>query len=110
MAQTIKLFQPLEKVHQSLGIQTSQPKSKDRVSLKCYFFLMSMIIYLISSLAFFMFDGESVAESGDSFYQVSTQIASIFHLITYIREVPEIRRLIRKFEDFIQKSKLTFSI
>lgn len=105
MAKPIKLFESLEKVYASMGIRTSQAKLKHRVSLNYYICLLSMATYLISSMAFFIFEAKSVAEYGDSFYIVSTEAALIFHLITYIRELPRYHQLIAKFQDFFQESE-----
>lgn len=69
-----------------------------------------MIIYTISSIAFLMLDSESVAERGDAFYQISTQIASISQVIIYCREVRKSRRMIRKFELFFAESELRMTL
>lgn len=108
MAKPIKLFQPTGKVNRLLGIQTLQPNLKDRVSFKWLFLLISMTIYLISSTAYFMLEAESVAERGDSFYEATSDISCIFHIITYCREAPELRQLIAKFENFFEESKSQF--
>lgn len=105
MAKAMKLFQPTEKMNQLLGIQTFQPKLKDRVSFKWLFLLISMTIYSISSSAFFMLEAESVTERGDSFYEATSDISCIFHIITYCREAPELRQLITKFENFFEESQ-----
>lgn len=109
MAKPIKLFQPLEKVYQSLGIRRYQPKLRDRVSPKCIFLLMAMAIYFTSSLVFCVSGAKSVAERGDSFYIVATQIALMYLIILYIREVPGMHQFTGKFENLFQQSKLTFS-
>lgn len=105
MARPIKLFHTLDKSYQLLGIRTSQTSLNDGVSPKCYFWLTIMTIYSILSMAFLLFEAKSVAEYGDSFYMVSTISALIFHIITYIREAPQMRQFLAKFEDFFQNSK-----
>lgn len=110
MAKPIKLFQPTEKVYRMLGIETSQPELKDRVSFRWFFLLTSMIIYLISSTVFLISEAKSVADLGDSFYEATSDISCIFHIITYCREAPKLRQLIGKFESFFQESKLRFSV
>lgn len=107
MAKSIKLFQPTEKVYELLGIETSQPTPRERVSFQWLFLLICTTIHFVSSLGFFMFEAKKVADRGDSFYQVSTQVATIFHIITYPREVPNIRQLIGKYEHFFEDSKFS---
>lgn len=65
-----------------------------------------MIVYMASSLVFFIFEAKSVAERGDSFFIVAMDIALIYQVVRYIREEPEIRQLTGKFESFIQESRL----
>lgn len=55
-----------------------------------------------------MLKAESVAERGDSFYEATSDISCMFHIITYCREAPELSRLIAKFEDFFEESKPRF--
>lgn len=105
MAKSIKLFQPLENVYQSLGIQTAQPRLYDRISVKCYLLLMSLAVISNLSVAYFLFASKSVAERGDAFYIGTSQYSNIFYIITYIGEAPKIRHLIRQFEAFFEKSK-----
>lgn len=110
MAKSIKLFVRLEKVYQSMGIETAQPKFKDRISIKCYIFLMGLTIISNSSIIYLIFEAKSVAERGDAFYIGTSQYSNIFYIITYIRQAPEIHYLIGKFEIFFQESNLMFSI
>lgn len=105
MAKSIKLFQQLENVYQSLGIRTSQPKFGDRVSFKCYLFLTSLAIISTFSVVYFLFAAKSVAERGDAFYIGTSQQSNIFYIITYIRGAPQIRHLIGKFEIFFAESE-----
>lgn len=101
----IKLFEIVEGAYQWLGIRRSESKLKDRVSLKCYFLLLTMSTYITASLAFCMFEAKTVAEHCDTFYNASTGIMLIFQISTYIREVPKSRQLTKKFENFLQESK-----
>lgn len=109
MASPIKLFKPLEEVYQILGIRRSEPKLSKRVSPRCFFLLSSLVIYAASSLAFFILRAKSVAEFGDTFYIASINAASIFLIITYVREVSELRQLTEKFEVHFQESELNFN-
>lgn len=108
MAKPIKLFQHLEIVYRALGIRTSEPELKNRISPKCYFWLISMAIYSTLSLAYFIFKAKYVAELGDTFYIASTSASGIFQIITHIREVLKLRQLNEKFETFFQEGKLEF--
>lgn len=106
MAKSVKLFQQVEKVFQSLGIRTAQPKLYDRISVKCYILLMSLSIISNSSMVYLLFAAKStVADRGDAFYIGTSQYSNIFYIITYIREAPKLRHLIGKFEIFFEESK-----
>lgn len=104
--ESVKLFQSIEMVFQLLGIQVSGPTLKDRVSLKFCFFVMSTVINLVSSFAFFLLEAKSVADCGDSFYQASCMAMMTFHVVTYCWKTLEIHQLIGQFEQFFEKSKL----
>lgn len=105
MAKSIKLFQPLEKVYQSLGIQMSQPKLKNRASVRCYIYSTVLIICLVASMEFFVSEGKSVGERGDAFYMIICFLSNLLYIITYIGEAPKIRQLVGKFEMFFEESK-----
>lgn len=104
-AKPIKLFEPLEGVYHSLGIQRSGPKLTDRTSLQWCYLLGAMITYSAASLAFCMFKAKTVAEKCDTFYNASTNAMLSFQMITYILEAPKLCRLIEKFESFFMESK-----
>lgn len=110
MAKSVKLFQQLEKVYQSLGIQMSEPKLKDRASLRCYIYTIILIVVSIASVKFFISGGKSVGDRGDAFFMITCIYSNLIFIITYIGEAPEIRQLIGKFEVFFEESKLPFSI
>lgn len=105
MTKTIILFQQLEKVYQSLGIQMSQPKLKDRFSLRCCIYSILLIVFSIAALVFFVSEGKTVGDRGDAFYMIICVYSNILYIITYIGEAPKIRRLIGKFEIFFEESK-----
>lgn len=105
MAKSVKLFQQLEKVYQSLGIQMSEPKLKDRASLRCYIYTIILIVVTIASVKFFISGGKSVGDRGDAFFMITCIYSNLI-----IGEAPEIRQLIGKFEVFFEESKLPFSV
>lgn len=106
MAKPIKLFQPIEMVFRSFGIRAFGPELMDRVSFKYFFFLICTLINVASSLGFFLFEANTVADCGDSFYQASTMSTMAFHLMTYCWKSLEIHRLIRQFDRLFKISKL----
>lgn len=56
-----------------------------------------------------MFEAKSVAEYGDSFYVGSTHCLLIFYYIKYLREMPQLRQLNGKFQQFFEESELIAS-
>lgn len=105
MDKSVKLFQPIEIVFPSFGIDPYGQKMKDRVSLKFFFFVACTSINCTAALAFFLFEGKSVADLGDSFYQASTMSVMTYHIINYCRISPAIHQLITQMEKFFEKSK-----
>lgn len=105
MVRTIKLFQRLDKVFESLGIYMSRPKLKDRLSFRCYIFTISLIIISHSTVVYFLFNAKSVADRGDAFYIWISQYSNLFYIVTYARQAPEIRHFIENFEKYFQNSK-----
>lgn len=110
MAKSVKLFQLLESVYESLGIQMAQPKLRGRVSFRCYIYSIVLIVSSIAAAVFFVSEGQSVGERGDAFYMIICVYSNILYIITYVGQAPEIRQLIGKFESFFQESKLPFCI
>ena len=104
MAQTIKLFQHLETVLQSMAVLPSGQNQNQMIFWKRVFYFLSMILYIIASLVYFVSEAKTVVEYGDSFYMFSTESTTTFYLFTYIRKIPRISAFIDKFNDFFQKS------
>lgn len=106
MAGSVKLFQHLETVFQSLAVLPSGRSHKQAIFWKRSFYFLSMILYVIGSLAFLMFEAELISEYCDAFYLFSTESATTCYLIIYIRTMPDISAFLDKLNIFFQESKL----
>lgn len=108
MAASLKLFQHLETILQSIAVSK---QSENKISERTIFwkrtcFFLSMILYMIASLAYFVFEATSIVEYGDSFYLFSTECIITFILFTYVQKNSKISTFIDKLNTFLQKSKL----
>lgn len=105
MTGTIKLFQHLGTVFQAITVLPSEQNQKRTIFWKRLFYFSSMILYVIGSLAFLMFEAKLISEYCDSFYLFSTESATTCYFVIYIRSMPEISAFLEKLNTFFQESK-----
>ena len=105
MAGSPKLFERLEKVLQSMAVPSSGQIPKSTIIWKRTFFFLSMILYIITSLVYFVFEAKLVSEYCDSFYLFTTESTTTFYLFTYIQKMPRIAAFIDKLNAFFEESK-----
>lgn len=106
----MKSFQSLSQFYQISGIFPLQPNQNCLLNSKNSYFLISMLTLLITTASFSFFKTASIADYGKSFYGViSVLIYSINFLITIYKST-DIFKLIDKFDKFMEKSKLFFSL
>ena len=104
MAESLKLFKRLEKILESMAVPSSGQIPKSTIIWKRTFFFLSMILYIIASLAYFVFEAKLVSEYCDSFYLFTTESTTTLYLFTYIRKMPRIAAFIDKLNDFFLES------
>ena len=106
MAGRLKLLQFTQKLYEDMGVYP--PKSNHfwhSINWRNASMFISLIQMLIFSLAFLIFEAETIVDAGSSFYVVNTELTcSIFFFINF-HNLPIILNLIEKFEDFIEQSK-----
>lgn len=109
MSGSIKLFQHLEKVFQSLTVLRSDQNRKKTHFWKRAFYFSSMILYVIGSLAYLVFESELTSEFCDAFYLFTTESATTCYLLIYIWKTPQIFAFLDSLNHSFQESKLIFS-
>lgn len=105
MTGSIKLFQHLETIFQLITVLPLVQKQKRAVFWKRLFYFLSMILYVIGSVAFLMFEAKVISEFCDAFYLFSTESATTCYLIIYIRTMPKISAFLNKLNAVFQESK-----
>lgn len=104
MAQTVKLFQLVQKIYKMMGICPSQPDQKYPFNLKTLIVLLIVIQFLLSSMAFLIFQADSTQERADSFYfSLSIANCAVYIIVSHWKIV-KILKLIESFEEFIEQS------
>lgn len=102
----MKLFQNVQKMYHQMGI--CSPQSSPNHSLwnaKIVFVFLVLTQSMTSSVVFFLFEANSVGQRADSFYVVLSIPVFLSHTAIIMRKIPDLQRLIEKFEQFIEKSK-----
>lgn len=69
------------------------------------FIFVSLLQMFISSLAFLIFEADTVMDAGKSFYCADTTLWCANFYLIQMWKMPEILKLIENFEKFIEESK-----
>lgn len=99
----IKLFQFVQNGYQIMGIYPSQSNRNVLLNAKNVYFSLTMIEMIISSMAFFVFQAESIEEFGQSFFVSITILYALVGLLITIWKIPNILMLIEHFDEFVGK-------
>lgn len=110
MAGKTQLFHSLRQLYQILGIYSSETNQTHLFNWRVIFVTSSMILAFITSFAFFLWEAETIDDYGTSFYGSITQLCSVHNFLTIVWKMPLILELFRKFETFIESSKLFYLI
>lgn len=107
MSESVKLFQTVRKFYVEVGIhQTSLPNRKFHLNFRNFFFLFSKLIMFTSICAYVLFQANSFDEYFLDFCAAVTYFNSIINHCLQIEKITKILELIRKFEGFIERSKI----
>lgn len=110
MANTLKLFQLAQVYYKTLGIYPTKPNQKYSFSATSFSILLIMAVDFISTATFFFLKAETTQEYSDSFYVSSSTFNFIICFAINVWKMSNILQLIGKYEEFVQKSKLLFSL
>ena len=108
MAGSIKLFQFVQKCHQTLGILPRQPNPKQKQlsshSIQAIF-LTCLAQYIFTTAAFLLFKAKSMFDYGFSFFILIGLANCIAIYLIFIWQSENTLKFIENCEGFIEKSK-----
>lgn len=104
MARLIKPFRIFRKLLRTMGIHLSEHNRNGSIKSKCLQLCLIKFIFLMSSMAFFIFRAETINEYGESFYVSVTEMAIASGFYSIISNLTSITSLIRKIDALMQKS------
>lgn len=107
MAKSLKVFQFLKKSYQTIGFHPSRSGQSFSFDLRNLFVLMSILQLCSSSLTYFLFGARSLFGYGASFYASITTLYAFIILSIKLRKISNILILIKKFEEYIERSKIS---
>lgn len=106
MTRSINLFRWIRKMYRTIGIHpVSQSRQSSLSKLRKIIVFMSLVIMLTASNAFILFEAETTAEQAAGFTTSALVTAILVLFFIIMLKVEKIIELIRKFEDFVEKSK-----
>lgn len=105
MAGQTKLFQSLRKYFQILGTLSLESDENPSINPRNAFVLFCYIQLFISSVAFTMFEAETVTDYGLNYYAYTSELLCVFVISTQIRRMAIISTFIENCEEFIARSK-----
>lgn len=108
MADRLKLFKFTLSVYQDMGIlPTRLDQNRNSINRQNLTMIIPLVYYLVFGLAFLIFEAKTIPEAGISFYTVTTVLGCLtYFLINMFSNMPKIRNIIGKYEEFMEKRKL----
>lgn len=104
MASKMRLFLIIQNMYRMTGINTTpQSTPNSLLNWKIGIVLISHMLLLSSTAAFFLFKANSVTEYGSAFSGSVMILTNMLYFILNILQMPTTIELIEKFEDFIEK-------
>lgn len=107
MANSIKLFQFLQKYNRAMGIDSIK-ESNDiccGINWKKFIFLAAEVQYTVELMAFMFFEAETIFEYGTIFFGIASSIFSIVTHLIYSRQMKNFSEFNENCEHFIEKSE-----
>lgn len=108
MADRIKLLKFTLSVYNDMGILPKRlDQKRSSLNRQSLTMLIPLVYYLVFGVAFLIFEAKTITEAGISFYTVTTVLGCLtYFLINMLSNMPKIRSIIRKYEEFIKKREL----
>lgn len=110
MATTTRLFQAVRDLFETMKVQASQPnRIPTWLNRTNAFFFLSMVLMIVTSVAYLVFKAKTIQQFTDPFYVASTCVAgSVICVHILVFQIANISGLIVTFEEFIEKRKFSF--
>lgn len=106
MASSVQLFHSFQKFHQIIGIYSSQPSRTDcLINLTNKVFIVSSVLYLITTVTFLVFDATSLFDYGFESYVLIAIITGTVIYLLFIWQHEGTLDFIQNCEKFIGKSE-----
>lgn len=106
---TIKLFKFVQKIYQFIGISPSKFKERSRrgriINAKNWFIIGCHVQYFLSTVAYLLFEANSMIEYGMVFYTCTTVPLSLVLYLILIWTMESFSNYIENCERFIEKSE-----
>lgn len=108
----MKIFQSICEYYRNASIQPLS--NSDGYYYKFRFYYWKYVMYIVlpfeasaSAFAFFLFKAHSIVEYADAFFIFSSGLSCTIITASTIWKISSIFQLIKKFEEFIERSELT---
>lgn len=106
MASSIRLFSFNRKYYHVIGINTIQAnENASKFNWKNWFYTSAMVLLVLSSATFFIFDAKSMFEYGLSFFLATAITFPLYTYSSMVWKADESESFIGNCEKFIEKSK-----
>lgn len=103
----IKLFRFIQTTYQTVGIIPPQPNS---INTKKWYFLLGLVQFFISTVAYLLFEANSIIEYGMVFYTCTTALFSFVVYLVLHWQMKNTLNFIESCDRFIEKSEYFPSI
>lgn len=101
----MKLFQSVQRFWQIMGINSPHPNQIHLFNAKSLFFILSLIMVCISTVAFLVLRAEAMLEYGICVYGSLSDLTLLADILITIWQIPNIFQMIEMCEQFIELSK-----
>ena len=100
MAGSIKLFQFVQSIYQTMGIYSHQLNQHFVFNIRKMYFLFGITFFIIGHFGYFLSE-----KTYETFYRFISQLITLLDLMLTIWRMPTILHLIETCEKFIDRSK-----
>lgn len=102
----MKIFQFDQEFYEIFQLNPNHPDQRCSFTMKTLFIVAGMVLLLISSVAFVLFEANSIDEYAFSFFSSTAIMVCTIQWLAVIWERPNLRELIENMEQFIEKREL----
>lgn len=104
MAGSMKLFQTVQKIHQTMGIDSFQLNRIRSINANSLFFILSIGLMFLSALFYFLFKANTIEDYMNSFNACISDFYMLISLLLTAWHMQSTIQLIEKCGTFMEKS------